>query len=128
MRWMNLTAGMLGVAIAAGCAANKKDANTVQTGGVESNSAVTDVTPPPAPTPAPAPIPVQPAAEPPAETVTPSAAAPAGGQTYTVKHGDTLYSIARAHYGDGKAYKKILAANPGLSPTHLKVGQVINLP
>lgn len=50
------------------------------------------------------------------------------GQTvYVVKKGDSLYSIARAHYGSGAKYKDILAANPGLT-TDLKVGQEIILP
>jgi len=47
---------------------------------------------------------------------------------YTIKPGDTLYRIAVNHYGDGKQWKKIADANPGISPTHLKVGQEIVLP
>jgi 5'-nucleotidase len=66
----------------------------------------------------------------------PVAAAPAAVESagaastaaYTVKKGDTLYKIAREHYGDGKAWNKIAAANPGLSPSTLKVGQRIVLP
>ena len=50
------------------------------------------------------------------------------GGTYKVKKGDTLFGIARAHYGDGKQWQKIAAANPGLSPQSLKVGQTINVP
>lgn len=49
------------------------------------------------------------------------------GNSYTVKKGDTLSSIARAKYGSGD-WKKIAAANPGLDPNHIKVGQKINLP
>jgi 5'-nucleotidase len=121
--------GALGMAIATGCATNKKSASTAPSNGLAMNSAVTDITPPPAPAVAPTPIPVQTTPTPaPSETVTPAPAATAGGTSYTVKRGDTLYSIARAHYGDGKQYKKILAANPGLSPTHMKVGQVLSLP
>ena len=62
----------------------------------------------------------------PAATV---AAAPAAtGGSYTVKKGDTLYSIAKSHYGNGNQYTKIVSANPGLSPQKLKVGQTITLP
>ncbi len=47
---------------------------------------------------------------------------------YTVKKGDTLWSIAKAHYGDGKQYKKIVAANPSIKGERLLVGQSITLP
>jgi len=50
------------------------------------------------------------------------------GGTYTVKKGDTLYGIAKKKYNDGKQWQKIASANPGLSPTSLKVGQTITLP
>ncbi|HLP02613.1 MAG TPA: LysM peptidoglycan-binding domain-containing protein [Opitutaceae bacterium] len=52
------------------------------------------------------------------------AAAGPGGD-YTVKAGDTPAKIARAH---GVSIDAIMAANPGLEPTKLKVGQKINLP
>jgi 5'-nucleotidase/UDP-sugar diphosphatase len=47
---------------------------------------------------------------------------------HTVRKGETLFSIAKVSYGDGKMWKKIVAANPGVSPSKLKVGQVIVLP
>jgi nucleoid-associated protein YgaU len=50
------------------------------------------------------------------------------GGKYTVKAGDTLFRIAATHYGSGKEWKKIAAANPGLDPKHLRVGQKITLP
>ncbi len=53
---------------------------------------------------------------------------PIGGKTYTIKQGDTFYSISRALYGSDKRAKDIIAANPGIDPSKLKVGQVINLP
>jgi 5'-nucleotidase / UDP-sugar diphosphatase len=68
------------------------------------------------------------------DTSTPIAASDAsaqvalGGGSYTVQHGDTLYHIALKHYGDGKQWKKIAAANPGVDATHLKVGQTLVLP
>jgi 5'-nucleotidase len=55
-------------------------------------------------------------------------AATIGGGAYTVKKGDTLYSIARSRYGDGKQWQKIASANPGVRPETLKVGQTITLP
>lgn len=55
----------------------------------------------------------------------PVAAAPA---THTVQKGDTLYSIARRHYGNGKHWQDIVAANPGLDPQKLPVGKTIVLP
>ena len=52
----------------------------------------------------------------------------ASGGTYTVQKGDTLYKIARERYGDGKQWQKIASANPGLTPSALKVGQKITIP
>lgn len=50
---------------------------------------------------------------------------PGPGGTYTVKSGDYPAKIARAH---GVSVSSLMAANPGLEPTKMKVGQVINLP
>ena len=50
------------------------------------------------------------------------------GKTYVIKTGDTLYSISRARYGTNARVKDIEAANPGLNPNKLQVGQKINLP
>lgn len=115
-------------------------AAAVLTGGCQSNKAqsrgqltpaVTDISPaPPAPVyVAPQPVqPVQPVAiSAPTDGGSATAAATAGG-SYTVQHGDTLYKIAREHYGDGKQWTRITAANPGLSPQSLKVGQKIMIP
>jgi 5'-nucleotidase/UDP-sugar diphosphatase len=67
-----------------------------------------------------------------AKSVTPTPAAdvstPAAGKSYTVKKGDTLWSIAQRTYGDGKQYKKIVSANPSIKGDQLKAGQVITLP
>jgi 5'-nucleotidase len=57
-----------------------------------------------------------------------SSPAPMGGGKYVVKAGDTLYRIAVTHYGSGKEWHKIVAANPGVSPQHLRVGQTLILP
>ncbi len=45
--------------------------------------------------------------------------------TYTIKSGDSLAKIARAN---GVSLADIEAANPGVDPKHLKIGQKINLP
>ena len=45
--------------------------------------------------------------------------------SYTIKSGDTFWSIAQAH---GTTVAAIEAANPGVNPGALQVGQKINLP
>lgn len=82
-------------------------------------------------TPAPQPVINEPAVTPapadhPTVTRTP-AAAPGAGKTYVVQKGDTLFSICKKTYGDGK-WQRIVDANPGLTPNNLKAGQTINLP
>jgi nucleoid-associated protein YgaU len=43
-----------------------------------------------------------------------------GAGWYVAQTGDTLWSIARAHYGQGIAYRRIWAANRrGLASPHL---------
>jgi nucleoid-associated protein YgaU len=60
--------------------------------------------------------------------VTPAVTPPVPGSTYTIKKGDTFIKIAREVYGDPSRMKDIAAANPGLDPRKLKVGQTIVLP
>ena len=50
------------------------------------------------------------------------------GTGYTISSGDTLIAIAKREYGDPEAYKRILAANPGLNANRLVPGQRIVLP
>jgi len=50
------------------------------------------------------------------------------GTRYTVEEGDRLAWIARDHYGDEKYFPAIVAANPGLNPDRILVGQVLTLP
>ena len=45
-----------------------------------------------------------------------STTAPIGGQTYTVKKGDSLSKIAKQFYGDANKWKKIHAANADRIP------------
>ena len=49
-------------------------------------------------------------------------------QTYTIQRRDTLWSIAKRYYGDGKRWHDIAAANPGIIPERLKIGQTIVMP
>jgi 5'-nucleotidase len=117
------------VAVLAGCQNNNggtsKPAESASSG---IRSDVTDIRPMESTTPAAAAY--QPAASTPAAetTATPAAATTAGGNTHVVKHGETLYSIAKASYGDGKQWQKIASANPGVSPSSLKVGQTLVIP
>jgi nucleoid-associated protein YgaU len=57
-----------------------------------------------------------------------NAPAAMGGGSYVIQKGDTLWSIAKRTYGDGKRWADIQAANPGLDPKKLPVGQQIVLP
>ena len=51
-------------------------------------------------------------------------------QWYEVKSGDTLWKIAKEHYGDGNLYKDIFQANQDVltDPDKIKVGQRLRLP
>jgi nucleoid-associated protein YgaU len=121
------------IALAAMTGASLVGCNNKKTSSIPASESVADVTPTPAPAPMPA---YQPAPQPVNQPVVydsvqptqASAAGAIGGGSYTVKKGDTLYSIARARYGDGKQWSRITAANPGLRPESLKVGQTITIP
>jgi nucleoid-associated protein YgaU len=56
------------------------------------------------------------------------APAKTASRTYVVKHGDTLYHIAKVQLGDGSKWKRIAAANPGVTPNSLRVGQKLAMP
>ncbi len=47
---------------------------------------------------------------------------------YTVRSGDNLYGISKRELGSTTRIQEILAANPGIVPSKLKPGQVIQLP
>lgn len=117
-------------AVAAGCQTTPK-----QAAGIPNNPSVTDVSPMPPSQPQPAAAPIMPIySQQPvttmamASTSVPTSPAPAiGGNTYTVQKGDTLFKIAREHYGDASAWRKIAAANPGAGGV-IKPGQKLVLP
>jgi len=74
----------------------------------------------PAPTPAPA------ASNTATQLPPPPLAAP---QTYTIRKGDTLWSIAVRFYGDGRRWRDIVGANPSISdPKKLPIGTTIDIP
>lgn len=60
-----------------------------------------------------------------AEPTRPGAQANRPNRTYTVKPRDTLASIARRH---GIRLESLQAANPGVNPKRLRVGQVVTIP
>ena len=59
-----------------------------------------------------------------------AATAPPAAKTYTVKSGDTLGAIAKAHLGSAGAYVKIFELNRDqlTDPDKIKPGQVLRLP
>lgn len=83
----------------------------------------------PAPAPAPMPVAVEPAPMPaPAHGAAKGGGAAKAGGSYVVQKGDTLYGISRKVYGSNARVKDIIAANPGIDPNAIKVGQKIVLP
>ncbi len=54
--------------------------------------------------------------------------APPTTRTHTVRKGDTLWSIAKECYGDGKRWKEIAAANDIANESKLPVGKVLRIP
>lgn len=118
---------MAAMALAGGCSNKKKET---------SNNTLTEIPPTssvssnPLPVTAVQPVaPIQPVSSYTPDTTASDPSFPAGGKrTYTVKKGDTLWSIAKTTYGDGKQYTKIVSANPGVSPQRLMVGQTLVIP
>ena len=121
----------LAVVAVAGTGCAKKDNKHAAANGAKPgfSPAVTEIGPSPTYASA-APVAAAPVFEPaaPIATGTPAPAAAAGGGTYQVKKGDTLFAIAKNRYGDGKQWTRIASANPGLSPQTLKAGQRIVIP
>jgi nucleoid-associated protein YgaU len=92
---------------------------------------MTVAAPKPQPKPQPRPEP-KPETTPEARQPEKPAAAPAGSEetTYTVQSGDTLWNIAKQHYGEGSKYMKIFEANKGLlkDPDQIYPGQELVIP
>lgn len=59
---------------------------------------------------------------------TPVSGRPAAITTHTVERGDSLWKIAERRYGNGLRYVDILAANPGINPDRLTIGDRLVLP
>lgn len=55
---------------------------------------------------------------------------PSGGQTYTVKSGDTLSKVSKQFYGDSNEYMRIFYANRDKlqDPNRIQVGQQLVIP
>jgi nucleoid-associated protein YgaU len=68
--------------------------------------------------------------EPPAGGKAPKGAENPYTQWYEVKSGDTLWKIAKEHYGDGNLYQEIFKANQDVltDPDKIKVGQRLRIP
>ena len=65
----------------------------------------------------------------PGGTPTPdNSTAPAGTKTHIVAKSETLGDISKQYYGTTRNWKKIEAANPGVSSDNLKVGQKLIIP
>jgi nucleoid-associated protein YgaU len=52
------------------------------------------------------------------------------GQNHTVKYGESLYSLARQYYGDGKKYTEIYRVNRRIvtNPDYVPPGTVLFIP
>lgn len=48
--------------------------------------------------------------------------------TYTIKKGDTLYTISEHFYGDGSKYDIIMEYNNITDPSKIQIGQVLKIP
>lgn len=52
-----------------------------------------------------------------------------GGQSYTIKAGDTLTGISQHFFGKASEFQKIMDANPDITdPDKIHVGQTIKIP
>jgi chitinase len=59
---------------------------------------------------------------------TPNATSNPTSQRYTIQSGDTLATIAQRFYDDSSLWTVIQAANPGINPNNLQIGQQILIP
>jgi nucleoid-associated protein YgaU len=52
---------------------------------------------------------------------------PATVRIHVIKRGDTLWKVSEMYYGDGRRWKNLVVANPGLDPAAMVVGQTIKI-
>jgi len=66
----------------------------------------------------------------PAETTPPAPADAAAGQSYVMKAGDTLYTLAKRFYGNGNLWTRIFDANKDKikDPSHIPIGTTLTIP
>jgi LysM repeat protein len=57
-----------------------------------------------------------------------SVASASAATVHVVVEGDTLTSIAKQYWGSSQGWENIEKANPGLTPTNLKLGAKLNIP
>jgi LysM repeat protein len=111
-----------------GCKREKPSDDTLNPPSLDTNSVATDTNVPPIEASNP-PVVVPPVATNPPVVIPPVApvepVAPAAGSEYVIVKGDTLAKIAKKN---GVTLKTLEAANPGVVPTKLKVGQKLVLP
>jgi nucleoid-associated protein YgaU len=60
--------------------------------------------------------------------VAPEPPMPATPDSYTIRRGDTLWSVARQVYGDGNRWRDIADANGISNPKKLRIGQKLMIP
>ena len=49
-------------------------------------------------------------------------------RSYSIQRGDTLWSLASRYYSNGQRWRDIAAANPGINPRRMRVGQIVVIP
>jgi LysM repeat protein len=112
-----------------GCKREKPTDTELNPPSLDTNSIATDTNFPPLNEVSNPPVTVPPVATNPPAIIPPVAPieplAPAAGAEYVVAKGDTLAKIAKKN---GVTLKALQAANPGVVPTKLKVGQKLALP
>jgi nucleoid-associated protein YgaU len=119
-------AGDSGAAITRPAAATAPAAGSVTT-PPPAGGAATPLPPLPAPAGGAA-APSRPTPPPVAKPAPPAAPAKPVETTYTVKAGDSLAGIWKQLTGGERGWEKLQAANPGLDPSRLKIGQTLKVP
>ena len=109
-----------------GCKREKPSDTDLNPPSVDTNSIATDTNIPPLDSVSNPPVIVPPVVTNPPVVVAPiEPVAPAAGADYVVVKGDSLAKIAKKN---GVTLKALQAANPGVVPTKLKIGQKLSIP